>query len=181
MACFTNTSQLIKCFGFSWSPHNCFAFHCCTQNLFPPSFIESRVAVYSTGCLTLDSNNTTCNVVNLSNWKWCGYRNIHLKPRLRNTLCLQGEDYVIDQTSASVESLREKKSKLVASRKATGSIVGWDVPASSLKFSAVLGKGRFGDIFIGQMDGQEVLVKVLQPDCGTEGKFAFDRELDILR
>ena len=86
---------------------------------------------------------------------------------------------MIDQ--ASVDSLLEKKSQLIDARKATGSIVGWDVPASCLKFSAVLGKGRFGDIFIGQMDGQEVVVKVLQPDCGTEGKFAFDRELEILR
>ena len=93
----------------------------------------------------------------------------------------QGEDYIINQASASLENLREKKAALVASRKATGSIIGWDVPASCLKFSAVLGKGRFGDIFIGQMDGREVLVKVLQPDCGTEGKFAFDRELEILR
>ena len=80
-----------------------------------------------------------------------------------------------------MDSLRDKKSQLIAARKATGSIVGWDVPASCLKFSAVLGKGRFGDIFVGQMDGQEVVVKVLQPDCGTEGKFAFDRELEILR
>ena len=80
-----------------------------------------------------------------------------------------------------MDKLREKKAQLIAGRKATGSIIGWDVPASCLKFSAVLGKGRFGDIFIGQMDGQEVVVKVLQPDCGTEGKMAFDRELDILR
>ena len=69
----------------------------------------------------------------------------------------------------------------MAARKATGSIIGWDVPASCLKFSGVLGKGRFGDIFIGQMDGKEVVVKVLQSDRGQEGKFAFDRELEILR
>lgn len=66
-------------------------------------------------------------------------------------------------------------------RKSTGSVIGWDIPSSSLKYSSVLGKGQFGDTFLGQMDGQVVFVKVLQPDCGHEAKSAFDRELSILR
>ena len=90
----------------------------------------------------------------------------------------QGEDYVLPY---SIETLISKKKLLVAARKSTGSVIGWDIPSSSLKFSAVLGKGRFGDTFLGQMDGQVVVVKVLRPDCGHEAKSAFDRELDILR
>lgn len=79
------------------------------------------------------------------------------------------------------ESLLEKKAEIVKSRREVGTVMGWDVPSSSLKFSLVQDKGKFGDIFVGQMDGQEVTVKVVRPDCNQEAKCAFDRELDILR
>ena len=59
--------------------------------------------------------------------------------------------------------------------------MGWDVPASCLKFSLVQGKGKFGDIFIGRMDDRNVRVKIMRPDCNKDAKEAFDRELDILR
>ena len=94
-------------------------------------------------------------------------------------LTLQGEDYDLD--SSEIDTLLAKKSAIVAARKATGSVLGWDVPSSCIKFSSVLGKGKFGDVFLGQMDKRVVMVKVLQPDCGQEGKRAFDRELEILR
>lgn len=74
-----------------------------------------------------------------------------------------------------------KKAQIVKSRQEVGTVMGWDVPSSSLKFSGVQDKGRFGDIFVGQMDDIEVTVKVVRPDCNQEAKCAFDRELDILR
>lgn len=75
----------------------------------------------------------------------------------------------------------EKKSCIVAARQETGAIIGWDVPSSCLKFSWVQGKGRFGDICVGRMDDQDVMVKIVRPDCNQEAKSSFDRELDILR
>ncbi len=75
----------------------------------------------------------------------------------------------------------ESKARIVQSRHDVGTVMGWDVPASCLKFSLVQGKGRFGDIFVGRMDEEEVTVKVMRPDCNQEAKCAFDRELDILR
>ncbi len=91
---------------------------------------------------------------------------------------LQGEEYILPY---SVETLITKKKQLISARKATGSLIGWDIPSSGIKFSTVLGKGQFGDVFLGQMEGQLVTVKVLRPDCGQEAKNTFDRELDILR
>lgn len=79
------------------------------------------------------------------------------------------------------ETLLEKKAQIVKSRREVGTVMGWDVPSSSIKFSLVQDKGRFGDIFLGQMDNHEVMVKVVRPDCNREAKCAFDRELDILR
>ncbi len=78
-------------------------------------------------------------------------------------------------------SLKEKKASIVVSRRSIGSVLGWDLPSSSLKFSLVQDKGRFGDIFIGRMDDQDVLIKIVRPGCNQEAKNAFDRELDILR
>ena len=75
----------------------------------------------------------------------------------------------------------EKKTQIIASRKALGSVMGWDVPSSFLKFTQVRDKGRFGDVFVGRMDDQDVTVKVVRPDCNQNTKHAFDRELDILR
>jgi len=93
-------------------------------------------------------------------------------------MSLQGEEYILPY---SIETLINKKKQLIAARKATGSVLGWDIPSSSIKFATVHGKGQFGDTFLGQMEGQKVMVKVLRPDCGQEFKIAFDRELDILR
>ena len=92
---------------------------------------------------------------------------------------MQGEEYIFNHECD--HSLLEKKAQIVTSRRATNSVMGWDVPSSSLKFSLVQDKGRFGDIFIGRMDNQDVMVKIVHPDCNKEAKCAFDRELDILR
>ena len=92
---------------------------------------------------------------------------------------MQDDEYKLDPELDS--SLLEKKSLIVASRREVGTVMGWDVPSSSLKFSLVQDKGRFGDIFLGQMDDRDVTVKVVRPDCNQEAKCAFDRELDILR
>lgn len=75
----------------------------------------------------------------------------------------------------------QRKAEVIVSRKEVGTVMGWDVPPSCLKFSLLQDKGRFGDIFLGRMDDREVMVKVVQPDCNQEAKSAFDRELDILR
>lgn len=75
----------------------------------------------------------------------------------------------------------EKKALIIASRRETGTVMGWDVPSSCLMFSQVHDKGRFGDIFVGRMDNRDVMVKIVRPDCNQEAKCAFDRELDILR
>ena len=69
----------------------------------------------------------------------------------------------------------------MAARKRMNSILGWDVPSSALRFSKVLGVGKYGDIFQGEMDGTEVAVRTLKPDIGQVSREAFDRELDILR
>lgn len=92
---------------------------------------------------------------------------------------VQGEEYILD--AECDESLLEKKAQIVKSRREVGTVMGWEVPSSSLKFSLLLDKGRFGDIFLGQMDDHDVMVKVVRPDCNQEAKCAFDRELDILR
>jgi len=91
----------------------------------------------------------------------------------------QDDYYVLKETSAA--ALLEKKEQLIAVRKgATKCILGWDVPSSSLKFSSVTGAGKYGDVFSGRMDGKEVTVKTLKPDCGEIAREAFDRELDLL-
>lgn len=92
---------------------------------------------------------------------------------------VQGDEYILDPSCDA--TLLEKKAQIVSSRRKVGTVMGWDVPSSSLKFSWVQDKGKFGDIFVGQMDGQEVTVKVVRPDCNQEAKCAFDRELDVLR
>ena len=75
----------------------------------------------------------------------------------------------------------ERKFQIIASRREIGSVVGWDVPSSSLKFSLLKEKGMYGDIFVGRMDDRNVLVKIVQPGCNQEAKCSFDRELEILR
>ena len=80
-----------------------------------------------------------------------------------------------------METLLEKKLEIIKYRKDVGTVMGWDVPSSSLKFSLIQDKGKVGDIFLGQMDNQDVTMKVVRPDCNQEAKCAFDRELDILR
>ena len=90
---------------------------------------------------------------------------------------LQGDLYVL----RDVDDLPSRKAEVVAARRSTGSVLGWDVPSSCLRFSALRGKGRFGDVFSAVMDEQKVSVKTLRPDCSPAGKEAFDRELDVLR
>ncbi len=79
------------------------------------------------------------------------------------------------------DTLLKSKSRIIASRKELGTVMGWDVPSSCLKFSLLQEKGKFGDIFVGRMDDQNVLVKIVQPGCNQEAKCSFDRELEILR
>lgn len=92
---------------------------------------------------------------------------------------LQEEEHILDPSCDA--ALLEKKAQIVSSRRKVGTVMGWDVPSSCLKFSGVQDKGKFGDIFVGQMDDREVTVKVVRPDCNQEAKCAFDRELDVLR
>lgn len=92
---------------------------------------------------------------------------------------IQGEEYVLD--SEHDDTLLEKKAQIVASRREIGTVMGWDVPSSCLKFSLLQEKGKFGDIFVGRMDDRNVLVKIVQPGCNQEAKCSFDRELEILR
>ena len=68
----------------------------------------------------------------------------------------------------------------MTARKATGSILGWEVPPSAIQFSQLLGVGRYGDIFHGRMDGREVAVKTRRPDGAQAARDAFDRELELL-
>ena len=89
------------------------------------------------------------------------------------------EDYVFEEELDVF--LVERKNKILVARREVNSVMGWDVPSSSLKFSVIQGKGKFGDIFIGCMDGQAILIKVLQTDCNQDAKATFNRELDILR
>lgn len=90
---------------------------------------------------------------------------------------LEGDLYVL----RDVDDLPSRKAEVIAARRSTGSVLGWDVPSSCLRFSALRGKGRFGDVFSAVMDEQKVSVKTLRPDCSPAGKEAFDRELDVLR
>ena len=71
--------------------------------------------------------------------------------------------------------------ELVSKRRQTGNPLGWDVPASALHFAKVLGMSRYGDVFRGQLDGQEVAIKTLKPDGAIIAKDCFQRELNILR
>ena len=92
---------------------------------------------------------------------------------------LQGEYHVLDETFVS--SLSSKKKKIQDARKQTGSILGWDIPFSALKFSTALGPCKYGEVFQGTMDDNEVAVKTLKPDGGEMARESFDRELDILQ
>ena len=71
--------------------------------------------------------------------------------------------------------------ELVSRRKATGNPLGWDVPTSALQFNKVFGVSKYGDVFRGQLDGQEVAIKSLKPDASVFAKDSFRRELNILR
>ena len=93
---------------------------------------------------------------------------------------MQEEYYLLPDPAATPELLLEWKARLVASRKTTGSILGWEVPPSSLQFSQLLRVGRYGDIFQGRMDGREVAVKTRRPDVAQGARDAFDRELELL-
>ena len=79
------------------------------------------------------------------------------------------------------DALLEKKQQVIASRRGVGTVMGWDVPSSCLKFSVLQEKGKYGDIFVGRMDDRNVLVKIVQPGCNQAAKCSFDRELEILR
>ena len=71
--------------------------------------------------------------------------------------------------------------ELVTRRRQTGNPFGWDIPSTALHFTKVLGMSKYGDIFQGHLDGQEVAIKTLKPDCTVTAKNSFKRELDILR
>ena len=92
--------------------------------------------------------------------------------------CLQGNCYVLDETFVS--SLSAKKQEIRAARKTTGSILGWDVPFSTLKFTEAIGTCKYGEVFRGTMDNTEIVVKTLKPDGGELSRESFDRELDLL-
>lgn len=70
--------------------------------------------------------------------------------------------------------------EIVARRKTTGNPLGWDVPTSALQFNKVVGTSRYGDVFHGQLDSQEVAIKSLKPDASPLAKDSFKRELNIL-
>ena len=93
---------------------------------------------------------------------------------------LQG-NYLVFPANGSVEQLKSWKKQIIEVRKATGCIEGWDVPGTSLKFSDMLGSGKFGDVFKGYLDSQSVAIKTLKPDCGDLAKAEFDRETRIMR
>ncbi len=71
--------------------------------------------------------------------------------------------------------------QLVSVRRETGCLLGWDVPSSSLQFSSLVGRGRYGDVFRGMMDGKEVAVRTLKSGSVASVREAFDRELHSLR
>ena len=79
-----------------------------------------------------------------------------------------------------LKNLRLVMKDIVARRKATGNPLGWDVPTSALQFNKGVGSSRYGDIFRGQLDGQEVAIKSLKPDVSVLAREAFRRELNIL-
>lgn len=71
--------------------------------------------------------------------------------------------------------------ELVSRRRKTNDPLGWDIPSSALHFTKVIGMSKYGDIFQGNLDGQEVAIKTLRPDSTLSANNAFRRELDILR
>ena len=99
---------------------------------------------------------------------------------VRYDYALQG-NYLVFPANGSVEQLRLWKKQIIEVRKQTGCIEGWDVPGTSLKFSDMLGSGKFGDVFKGFLDSQAVAIKTLKPDCGELAKAEFDRETRIMR
>ena len=80
-----------------------------------------------------------------------------------------------------MKNVRTVMKEVVAKRKATGNPLGWDVPTSALQFNKVVGTSRYGDVFKGQLDGQEVAIKSLRPDASVFARESFRRELSILR
>ena len=74
----------------------------------------------------------------------------------------------------------ESKRKLFAARRQVGTPLGWDIPPNALQFSGVMTTGKYGDLFQGKLDGEDVVIRTLRPDAGEAGKDALDRELAIL-
>ena len=105
-------------------------------------------------------------------WSLCGDVSLSLSSPS------QGSHYVLDETY--VPSLAFKKRDILAARKRAGSILGWDVPFSMLKFTTALGTCKYGEVFGGFLDEEEVVIKTLKPDCGVKARESFDRELDLL-
>jgi len=94
---------------------------------------------------------------------------------------LQGSYLVFPGTVSAAEQLKPWKHQIIECRKQTGQIEGWDVPGTSLKYSDLLGSGKFGDVYKGYLDNQPVAIKTLKPDCGDLAKAEFDRETRIMR
>ena len=79
-----------------------------------------------------------------------------------------------------IELLRSCVRKLIYCRHQTGIPQGWDIPTTAIHYSRVLSICKYGDIFFGRFDGNNVAIKTLKPDCSAGAREAFKRELDIL-
>ena len=93
-------------------------------------------------------------------------------------LVTQGSHYTLDVTH--IQQLPSNKKDIIAARKRVGSILGWDVPFSMLKFRTALGSCKYGEVFGGFLDEEDVVIKTLKPDCGEKARECFNRELEIL-
>ena len=86
---------------------------------------------------------------------------------------------MLDETFVS--SLCSKTRDILAARKKTKSILGWDTPFSMIKFVTALGTCKYGEVFGGTMLDEEVAIKILKPDGGELARECFDRELGLLQ
>lgn len=90
----------------------------------------------------------------------------------------QGQHHVLDETY--IPLLTSKKKQIMAARRRTPSILGWDVPFSMVRFTTVLGACIYGEVFGGSLDDEAVVIKTFKPHFGATARAGFDREIDIL-
>lgn len=50
-----------------------------------------------------------------------------------------------------------------------------------LKFMTAFGTCKYGEVFGGSMNDEDVVIKTLKPDGGEMARECFDRELDLLQ